>query len=536
MNGRWPSGTAALVVLILSSASSFAFAAQDADNRQDSGEQAKAAEQTKQSETDGAFSYDEVVAKAEALAAKAYEPREKIPKFLQNLGFSGLNKIRFKNDHALWQGDKIPFEARFYHLGSFFVYPVTMHTVTSDGAQVLPFSTDQFEYPSDKLRERIPDNLGYAGVVIMHRLNSPDELDELVSFLGASYFRALPKKAHYGMSARGLAIDTALSSGEEFPAFTDFWLVQPEPGDETVTLYALLDTPSVAGAYKFVVDPGKTTTMQVETTLFTRSDIKKLGIAPLTSMFTWGENSLHRRDHSRPEAHDSDGLLIHNSNGEWLWRPLKNPQTLTINQFVTDNVRGFGLLQRDRNFLNYQNLNYEYELRPGLWVEPQGDWGKGVVELVQIPSDSEINDNIVAYWVPEKPVKAGQTLRYAYTLKWLMHDPSDHERATTQATRIGYGSIVREGQERDKIKLAIEFTGGQLDELTDPTTVEPHVNPMRDVTLNNIKVMRNPHTGGWRLSFLVPTSALGEPLELRAYLAKPGGQPLTETWTYTLTQ
>lgn len=531
MNGRWKTGTAVLAALALMFTAG-TVAAEQADDKQASSD--KQTPHEKQASDDG-FGYDDVVAKAKALANKPYEPRDKVPKFLQELGFVGLNKINFKNKKALWDGEKVPYEARFYHPGSFFVYPVAMNMVTDKGVKPIPFSRDYFGYPSAEMRKKVPKDLGFAGVKILHHLNSSEYLDEVVSFLGASYFRALPKGAHYGLSARGLAIDTATSSGEEFPAFTQFWLVKPDAGDETLTLYALLDSPSVAGAYKFVVNTGETTTMDVSVTLFTRKAIEKLGIAPLTSMFAWGENSLHRLKNPRPEAHDSDGLLIHYGNGEWLWRPLKNPQKLTLNQFVVENLQGFGLLQRDRNFFHYQNLNYHYEDRPGAWVVPHGDWGPGVVELVQLPSDSEVNDNIVAYWIPKEPVKADEKLHFEYTLKWLMHEPRKHKRARTHATRIGYAAIVP-GQEKIRLKVAIEFVGGKLDDIREPGKVEPRVSPLRDVTLSNIKAVPNPHTDGWRLSFLVPTKALEKPLELRAYLAGPNGRALTETWTYTLTE
>src|SRR5690625_3003467 len=257
----------------------------------------------------------------------------------------------------------------------------------------------------------MPDDLGFAGFKILHTLNDPDRFDEVLSFLGASYFRALGADQHYGLSARGLAIDTGnTSKGEEFPRFTKFWLVDPGKGGSRMVIYALLDSPSVTGAYKFVLKPGNTTKISVEETLYTRKAIDKLGIAPLTSMFTWGENSLSRLQDYRPEAHDSDGLLIASEDGEWLWRPLVDPQKLWMHQYDANHVRGFGLMQRDRNFDHYQDLGLEYEKRPSAWIEPKGDWGDGHLELVEIPSDSEMNDNIALYWVPKDKVKADETL------------------------------------------------------------------------------------------------------------------------------
>lgn len=489
----------------------------------------------KQDDVQSSFGYKEVVKKAHKLSEKKYKTRKSAPNYLSELSVDDWKSIQYKPDYALWQGKRIPFEARFYHQGSFFIHPISVHTASTCAVDQIEFSKEYFDYSDPKTKKNTPESAGYAGIKILSHLNSNRRLDELVSFLGATYFRALPKGAHYGLSARGLAINTASSSGEEFPAFTDFWLVEPEPGDKTLTIYALLDSPSVTGAYKFVVDPGQTTVMEVEVTLFTRTAIKKLGLAPLTSMFAWGENSLHRLDHARPEAHDSDGLLIHNGDGEWVWRPLKNPQQLTINQFMSKNVQGFGLLQRDRKFQHYQHLTYEYENRPSLWVVPKGNWGKGAVELVQIPSDSEINDNIVVYWVPENPVKANEKLHFAYTLKWMLHDPSSHKRATTRSTRVGFATL-KPKQRNKYIRIAVEFDGGKLTELPASASVVPHITPMREVDLSHIKTVHNPHTGGWRLSFLVPTSALEKPLDLRAFLSKPSGAPLTETWTYTLNQ
>ena len=250
-------------------------------------------------------------------------------------------------------------------------------------------------------------------------LNTRRYYDELVSFLGASYFRALGRHLKYGLSARGLAIDTAVETGEEFPIFREFWIVRPKRKDKTVTVYALLDSPSAAGIYTFVITPGESTVMDVDARIFPRKEINKLGIAPLTSMYLFGENTKNKFDDHRPEVHDSDGLLVLNGNGEWLWRPLDNSEYLRISAFVDENPKGFGLLQRDRNAAHYLDFEAHYEQRPSVWVEPLDDWGKGWVELVEIPSVQEIHDNVVAYWVPKDKPTPGQELRYRYRLHWF---------------------------------------------------------------------------------------------------------------------
>ena len=221
----------------------------------------------------------------------------------------------------------------------------------------------------------------------------------MVTFLGASYFRGLAKGQKYGLSARGLAINTAEMIGEEFPIFKEFWLQKPKTKDKVITLYALLDSKSVSGAYRFEIIPGANTIMNIEAHLFPRENIQKIGIAPLTSMFLFGENNKNDFDDFRLEVHDSDGLLVHNGHGEWLWRPLDNSKKLRISSFVDNGVKGFGLLQRDRDLSNYQDFEANYQSRPSAWVEPLENWNDGYVQLVEIPSRQEIHDNIVAYWV-----------------------------------------------------------------------------------------------------------------------------------------
>ncbi|MGN8157835.1 glucan biosynthesis protein [Salinisphaera sp. SWV1] len=500
------------------------------DNGQNHGQN----KSTDESDNSAPFSYDQLIDRAKALSKKDYHAPAKVPQFLTSLSADQRSRITFKRDDALWHDQKLPFQVMFYHPGSYYDHAVTIHVIKDGKTRAVKFDKNDFNYPSDALKKKVPDDLGYAGFKLLHALGDPNKMDEVVSFLGASYFRALGANEHYGLSARGLAIDTGnTNKGEEFPNFTQFWLVDPGAKSKQMTLYALLDSPSVTGAYKFVITPGKATHTHVEETLFTRKDIAKLGIAPLTSMFTWGENSLARLKDYRPEAHDSDGMVISSANGEWLWRPLVNPQKLWMNQFDANDVRGFGLMQRDRKFDHYQDLNYEYEKRPNAWVTPDGDWGKGHLELVEIPSDSEVNDNISLYWVPAAPVKAGQRLHFAYDIKWSSDLAVPNSLGHTVATRVGMAA-VKPGQQKNQVRVAIDFVGGELSKLTDANSVQPKVNASRDVTLNNIKAVRNPHTGGWRLTFLVPTSALDKPLELRAYLADANGGGLTETWSYLL--
>ena len=362
-------------------------------------------------------------------------------------------------------------------------------------------------------------------------LNSPTYYDELVSFLGASYFRGLGKGQKYGLSARGLAIDTAVQTGEEFPIFREFWLQRPKRGDKSVTVYALLDSPSVVGAYTFIITPGKRTVMDVDAVLIPRKKINKIGIAPLTSMFLFGENTKNRFDDHRPEVHDSDGLLIWNGNSEVLWRPLDNSKYLRISSFLDNNPKGFGLMQRDRNPEHYLDFEADYELRPSAWVEPKGNWGKGMVQLVEIPSIQEIHDNIVAYWVPDEEVVPGKPLNYSYRLYWSNTIPADTKLAKVTATYTGIGGVS--GMlETNKRKFVVDFDlpgrRKQIRQEIKSGKIVPEVSTTEGKIIGTYLVY-NPVTGG--ATVYADFEPNDKTAELRILLKKDG-KTISETWSY----
>jgi glucans biosynthesis protein len=444
-----------------------------------------------------------------------------------SLSYDQWRDIRFRPDHALWRDRGLPFEVQLFHPGLYFDRSVRVNVVEGGVARELRFSTELFDYGKNRFAHRIPKDVGWAGFRVHGALNRPDYLDEVIVFLGASYFRALGRGNVYGLSARGLALDTVEPTGEEFPAFVEFWLETPAPGADHVVVHALLDGPRVAGAYRFDVRPGAQTTVGVEAVLFPRLAVAKPGIAPLTSMFLFGENSRLRFDDFRPEVHDSDGLLVHFDGGEWLWRPIDNPTRIDTSGFRAVNPRGFGLIQRDRDFASYQDIETRSELRPSAWVEPRGDWGAGRVELVQIPSQSEFDDNVVAYWVPDAPFAPGSPVELAYTLSFYGDDPTRPPGGRVIATRADAGTL--EGGRR----FVIDFDGERLRALPDaepPRAVLSVAAEAGEVADHH--VVRNPATRGWRLTFQLrpKTSA---PIELRAYLAA-GDEVLSETWSYAL--
>jgi glucans biosynthesis protein len=317
-----------------------------------------------------------------------------------------------------------------------------------------------------------------------------------------------------------------LSSGEEFPYFTSFWLEKPKKGDGSLVIYALLDSPSISGAYRYVITPGVEMGMQVEVRLFPRKQISKLGVAPLTSMYFFGENTVLRPVDYRPEVHDSDGLLINTGTGEWIWRPVQNHRDLMINSFAMNNPRGFGLVQRDRNFDHYQDLEARYDNRPSTWVEPQGAWGEGHVELIQIPSPNEYNDNIVAFWVPETPAKSGDELSFSYRLSWHLYD--------ARRAAGGYVSDTRilPGESKEVYKVILDFHGKTLEDLSAETKVEAVIDVGKNCKLLEHQIHKNEVTLGWRLVFKVRQLDT-QPMELRASL-KRGPDYLSETWSYSI--
>lgn len=477
------------------------------------------------------FKFSDVQERARKLATESYvDSRGAVPDWLLEINYDEWRDIRFRAAEALWRKEKLPFEVQFFHPGLFYDRPVVIHTVDAQGARPATFSPSLFDYGRNRFASRVPQRLGFAGFRFHFPLKKPEYKDEVIAFLGASYFRAVSRDTAFGVSARGLAIDTAASSGEEFPYFKEFWLVRPSPKAKDVELFALLDSPRVAGAYRFVVHPGADTYVDVEATLYLRDTIEKLGLAPLTSMFFTGENSGDTPRDYRPEVHDSDGMLVALGGGEWIWRPLDNPKRLRLSSHATPQLAGYGLLQRDRNFDHYQDLETRPDVRPSVWITPRGDWGPGRIELIEIPTQAETNDNIVAFWVADKPSTPEKPVSVAYRMTWNATDSRRPPAGRVEATRHDRGTL------ENAHRFIIDFAGKDLAKLGEATVLEGAVTVGKgDGAGGEIleqQVQKNPVTNGWRLTFQV-RPASDEPVELRAFLRR-GEDVLTETWSYVL--
>jgi glucans biosynthesis protein len=474
------------------------------------------------------FDFEVLQYRAKALAAQPYqEPKRHVPAWLLKYDYDQHRDIRFDPMRAWWRDARLPFQLQFFHPGWLFSKPVQIHELNAKGEQLIEFSPRLFDYGRNKLEGHIPADMGFAGFRIHYPLNRADYSDELAVFLGASYFRALGKDMHYGLSARGLAVNTAEAGGEEFPAFEEFWVERPAGSARAITVYALLNSPSVAGAYRFLIMPGAATVMDVKAAVYCRKNPVVFGIAPLTSMYAHGENSGWSQSDYRPEVHDSDGLLMETGAGEWLWRPLVNPRNVRVSSFQDTAPHGFGLLQRDREFRHYDDLEAYYHARPSAWVEPVGNWGPGAVRLVELPTADETNDNIVAFWVPAQLPPPGEPVQFEYRLHWLMEPGGRPPAGYVSSTRLA--AVLGHPEQR---RFVIEFDGRYLDREPADRETKAVVTAGEGARLvGEAVVQKNNFTGAWRVAFAITPDGSGRPVELRAFLQK-GSHGLTETWSY----
>ncbi|MEM8656423.1 MAG: glucan biosynthesis protein G [Pseudomonadota bacterium] len=479
------------------------------------------------------FSFTWLKTHMEARAQGPDTPPAPLSSFLQDLTYDDYRNIYFRPTAAHWSDRDLPFHASPFHPGWLFKDPVHIHEVQTGKSYPIRFSTADFEYRND-VGTRVPDDAelpGIAGLKLTHPLNDPTKFDEVVTFLGASYFRALGRGNAYGLSARGLAINTWLDGPEEFPRFSEFWIERPQPTDTSLALYAALDSASVAGAYKITITPGDDTTMDVEATLYFRNSVPQLGLGPLTSMFYFAEHSERHFDDFRPQVHDSEALKIIRKNGDVLLRPLNNPPRVSSSYFNEPDMAQFGLIQRDRTYEDYQDAGARYHDRPSVMIEPLNDWGAGTVRLVEIPADLEIDDNIVAFWVPETPPQAGESRTYAWRMHWGDLPPSGGL-AWVQGTLAGVGGPSGVPLENPNLrKFVVDFEGGALgmmDEDADVTPVVTHsAGEITGMVLHKVTDAANPT---WRL-FIDIDGGDEELIELTAHIADDA-QKLSETWLF----
>ncbi|WP_075217704.1 glucan biosynthesis protein [Mongoliimonas terrestris] len=475
------------------------------------------------------FSFDVLIAEAKTRAAAPYAPIPvRASDVLETIDYDQHWKIKFRKDHTVQIGDgKAPL--RFFHLGRYFKEPVGIYLVDGPEARPVQYAPDFFDIPADSPARGLPRDIGFAGFRVME----PGGVErDWLAFLGAAYFRSSGELDQYGLSARALCIDVAMPTPEEFPRFTDFFFA--DGADSTLLIYAALEGPSVSGAVRWDIkrgtEPGERgVVMDMACRFFARKDIARFGVGTLTSMFWYNETNRNRAPDWRPEIHDSDGLAIATGGGERLWRPLNNPPRVMTSTFVDRDPKGFGLLQRDRNFENYQDDGVFYEKRASVWVEPKNGWGEGAVQLVEIPTDDEIHDNIVAYWVPAKPVRTGDQVAVDYRLTWLADEPNPPAIGRVVSTRVGMGGVPGQPRPKDASKIVVDFEGGTLADYGQNEGVEAVVSAASG-TVSGIYVLPVVGTGRWRAVFDFKPTGL-DPVDMRLFL-KVKDEALTETWLY----
>ncbi len=484
-----------------------------------------------------AFSFATLTHRAKELAGKAYmAPKKPAPQIVDQIEYEQHGKIKYRADQALFSDDKGVYPVTFFPVGKYFAKTVKMHAVDGDKAAEVLYQPGYFDMPADSPAQKLPEDTGFAGFQIRESKSRPDwRTQDWCAFLGASYFRAIGSLNEYGLSARGVTIDTASPTPEEFPDFTEFYLQPASAEGQPVVVYALLDGPSIAGAYKFTIRRTDGVIIDVECNLFCRKDIAKLGISPMTSMYRFSQYDKSYQLEWRPAAHDSDGLALWTGAGERIWRPLVNPPTPSTSAFVDDNPRGFGLMQRNRDPKAFTDRYLNYERRPSLWIEPIGGWGAGAVHLVEFPTDHEDFDNVGCFWVPKEPVKAGRALEFRYRMHWNADEPNPPPNlARPIMTRIGRGGFPYSRANPPEYKrMVIEFAGGALDAF--PRTGEKKPEAIISTSRGEISstfLETTTWDNAWRLQFDIKAEG-ADPVDIRAYL-RDGETALTETWLFKL--
>ncbi len=475
------------------------------------------------------FGFAEVIAQAKELARKPYVRDDSgMPDWLGKLDYDKYREIRFKPEKALWRDEGLQFQVQLLHRGLMFRDRLSINIVDHGSATRIAYSPELFDYGPNQPPSPLSSELGFAGLRLHYPLRRDGVFEDFTIFLGASYFRAVGLGQSYGLSARGLAVDTGLPKAEEFPIFREFWIQKPAKDSSVLTLYAVLDSVSMTGAYRFDIQPGYDLTVQVTNRLFFRRPVDRIGIAPLTSMFFHGENTDRFTDDFRPEVHDSDGLLMGRSNGEWVWRPLNNPRQLRISVFRENSPVGFGLLKRDRNSDHYQDFDATYHLRPSAWIETLGGWGQGAIYLIEIPSDAEKYDNIVSFWVPDQPINEGTELGFDYRMHFMLDEYMVPRGGKVVATRVG--ASPERSAEKPPRRFVVDFASESLKRLSAQAALSADVGSSSG-SLTDVRVEKNEETGVWRLVFDLTPEAGKDPVELRAVL-KSGTDVLSETWIY----
>lgn len=451
-------------------------------------------------------------------------PDKRVDEALSAITYEQYSRaIVYKDDQAIWRKDDGPFWLEPYHTaGTIFAFPVELYTVEAGRAARIPYSADAFEFNPPAKRPATPAQSDFAGFRALGQIDKSGAFRDFLSFIGASNFRAIAAGQVFGVSARALAINTGQTGGEDVPLFRSFWIERPKPIDQSLTIHALLDCQSAVGRYKFIVTPGYDTVIETEAVIYPRRRIPYAGIAPIASRFFFGPGVPPKRRDYRPNVHDSEALYIFNAAGEQIWRPLLNPDRLQFSVFLDKTPKGFGLIQKERSFASFQDLDQHFEKRPSLWIEPLGEWGEGSIDLIELPAPEEINENIVCFWRPKDGLGPGIGHRYRYRMHWCWNPPVESKKATIQQTRVGE---TKAGE----VAFLVDFANTEACEGCNPASLTANVTGSAG-EVRNVRLAAGPSSGMQRLRFeYVPAGS--DPVDLRAELIADG-KPVSETWIF----
>lgn len=478
-----------------------------------------------------AFGLNDVVVQAKQLASSGYQPVPKIPETLTQIDESTYGRIAFKPSAQLWSSSR--FSVLPIAAGYIYQRPVELYEVTPQSVAPIVFDKGQFDWPSPSFAQSVPANLGFAGFSVDYPLSGQDAKDLLLTFLGGTQLSVVAANQVEGAHARGVAIDTGLPQGEQFPMFTKFWLVRPDPADHHMTIYALLDGQSLTGAYEFVVRPdGERVSVHVTASLFPRTRIARVGLAPLSTMYFYGQIGQRPAGQWRPGVFESDGLLMHLGEGNWVYRSLRNPSELRINQFDADGIRGFGFMQRQKRFCYFEDVLARYEKRPSLWITTEAGFGKGKIVLVQIPTNSDLHENQIVFFQPSDTVDADHPLSFAYTLTVGDSSVADEPLAEVRRPMIGTAKVNMDDKTDKAYRINLDFAGGKLGGLAPNSPVIAQIDTGGTANVLEQAVVPLPEPGHWRLSMMLAPTGRGE-IHVDATLAV-GKKVLSETWRYEL--
>jgi periplasmic glucans biosynthesis protein len=475
------------------------------------------------------FDASQVIEAARNLAKKPFKaPASPLPDALASLSYEQYSAIRRRPEARLWAEDSSGFALEPLHRGFIYTQPVDIHLVDNGHVTKLAYSPRDYDFGGLKIAPDTPD-IGFSGLRLSKTAGDQPAFD-FALFQGASFFRAVARGQVYGDMARGLSVRTADPRGEEFPIFRSFWIERPNIASDAIVLHALLDSESVTGAYRFTLRTSEATIIDTEMTLFARVAIDRFGIGAMTGTHLMSALDHRRFDDIRPAVYDAEGLQIANGRGEWLWRPVTNRETLQISAFIDENPRGFGFLQRSRDGGLFQDDDNRWERHPSLWIEPIGDWGAGLIVLVEIPNEADINQNIVAYWQPQKQLEAGSETSFAFRQFWCWSPPSKPPYAIVTQSRSGRSaSAPSNGRKR---RFLVEFQGDVLGDLESAKDITPDLSAS-NASLSNQKVYFSREAKRYRFVFDMEmgNDALSElRLQLQAQ-----GKPMSEIWLYRWT-